>query len=52
MPKCKRCGEEMTLREFERYKDDEESYTYSCESEGCPLEGKKRTFSKEENNGV
>lgn len=40
------------MKAFERYKEDEESYTYSCESKDCPLEGKKRSFSEDENDEV
>lgn len=48
MPNCNKCGKELTLRAFERYKEDEESYTYACETEGCSLEGKRFPFSEEE----
>lgn len=38
---CNKCGAELTLWEFERYKENEETYTYVCKAKGCTLEGVK-----------
>jgi len=40
MPKCKRCQKELTLKGFERYKEEEEKDIYACQTNGCALKGK------------
>jgi len=37
MPKCKRCQKELTLKGFERYKEEEEKDIYACQTNGCAL---------------